>query len=503
MSAHSRPVDARHHQLASNAIVSLAGRIAAVVLSLVMAIALFRLLGAEAYGEWSLLAAVLTATSVFDLGLPGAVEREIAASRATLEPARAGRTLGTAIVVSAVMVAVAQAGVFVWGVAAPGPLAAPWQAAWLLPPAFLLSIVALLLAASLTGLRRFGAAHGWRTAGLLTGTLSTLALAVSGMTRLEGLVAAYMCGSVVTIVGCWFSLRRAWPEARIGVHRSAFASLLHLGGAMQAASLAPLVADYAVRVIAGHRFGTAAAGLYDIAARVSIVGRSFGGALLAAVVPHSVALFEAANLTRVRALHRGAVWVMTCFMLGATAVGLIGASPIARAIAGIDSGSAVLGATIAVMLMAHLAAAAFVPALLMARAAGRPWPEAAATTAAAVIGLAVAATAPSLPWAAAAVWGTQAVAFFAAWRWLSTGLPLDGIFTGTLARLTGCALVAAVVGGALHYPLDAAQSGFVGPLLGMAAGGALYVGAAFALGLVPPELTRMVRSFARQEQPGV
>jgi O-antigen/teichoic acid export membrane protein len=472
--------------------VALVSRLAAICLSLLLAVGLLRLLGESLYGAWSLLAVVLTATSVLDFGLPGAVERQVAESAARGEPARAGDCVTSALWLIIGAVVIAEAGLLAWRPSASGLTGNAWAAAIYVPPAFGVALVSLVFGAALTGLKRFTAFHGWRLAGLVVSTAATLWLAAADITRLELLVVAYASGSVVALLGCWLSLRQAWPEMTYGrPQRTALSALLNVGGALQAASLAPLLADYAFRVLVATRFGAASAGIYDIAARVAIVVRSLAGAITSAIVPHSVALLDAADAERVGRLHRSSVGALALLAMPATALVLGLAGGIGNALAG-PAHAVDLQQAIVYLLLAHLLASMSLPGLMVARAARRPWPEAAAAVFGAVAGLAGAAIWLSLPLAAAWLWATHTAALGCAWWWISRRLPVWDIDVGHLARVGASSALALLVGAALHYAL----AGFWGLVAGVTAGTATFVALVAIADLVPLELRRAFKTLS-------
>ncbi len=397
------PPDAR--RLLTNSGIALAGRVAGILLSLGLAIGLYRLLGPDAYGAWSLLAAVLTSTAVLDLGLAGAVEREVAASMAVGAPTRAAAAVTSALGIVAVVSLVAELLVLAWPVAPAGAFgAAVWEGVRVLPVAFGIGLAALVAGAGLTGVERFAAHHVWRTGGLAVGTALTLALAASGVQRLDGLVLAYASGTALAGVGSVVALHRTWPSWRAwrGFDAAPFADILHLGLALQAASVGPLLADFALRWMLGTRFGAAAAGVYDLAGRAAIVPRSLGGALLSAVVPVSVRLYQTSR-DEFAALHDRVSAAAAAVMLPATLAAML-VTPLVAAWLVTPEARPVFAWTMAGLLACHGLVTLWVPRLLMARGARLVWPEALGATLAAVAALALAAVAPSMPVAAVGFW---------------------------------------------------------------------------------------------------
>ena len=469
---------------------ALVGRLVAIGLSLLLAVGLLKLLGDALYGAWSLLAVVLTATSVIDFGFPGAVERQIAASKDRDEAGLAGATVGGAVVLVASAAVVATAAVFFWtpGRGEFGPNIR--AGARLVPAAFAVALIATVIGAALTGLKHFAVYHAWRTAGLSVSTAAALGVAWSGATRIDLLVMAYAAGSVVTLAGCLFQLRRAWPEMALSLpDRDALTHLVRFGGALQAASLAPLVTDYVFRVLVTSGYGTASAGIYDIAARLSIVVRSLAGALASALVPHSVGLLELADGERARHLHRTALVAIALFTLPATGVVLLLAGVIASALVSSAGGVRDLQSTTTYLLLAHLFASATLPGLMLARAARMPWAEAVGAAAGGIVGLVGIFIWPSLPLAAAWLWLAHAGGLLAAWVWVSRRLPIRSFGGGHLVAISACWIVSMAVAGGVSYALGS-RLGVAGAMLGAGSGVVTFVALLTTARLVPAELLR-------------
>lgn len=480
------------HALIRGSVAAVAGRIAAIAISLAQAVGLLRLLGPDLYGVWSLMAAVLTATAVLDFGLPGAVERQVARSHARRDPAAAGRAVAAAALAIVAGAAVVQLILLFWAFAVADRAAMAAEGLAVLPAAFTVGLLALVPGAAVTALGRFGTFHAWRTLGLTVGAGLTLALASIGVRRMAPLVIAHAAGSLLTGIGCWLAARRAWPDLAPALPgRTELVELARLGGGLQTASLAPLAADYGFRILVTTRFGVSAAGVYDLAARMSIVVRSLAGALSSVLVPHSVALLEAADRERVARLHARAVSLILLFAVPLTIALLAAATPLSSAIA--PSAGSELRATLWPLLLAHLLACAALPALMIGRAAGQPVAEATAAVGGAVLGLAGAALAPTPALAAATLWGAHAVAIVAAWQWLSRTLPTRHIDGRYLANVAAAAALASAVGAGLHYVAHGTGLERAGTVAGWALGFATFAAVAIRRQLFPRELGSLIR----------
>ncbi len=482
------------NRLVLDSTVALAGRLAAIGLSLLLAVGLLRLLGQSLYGAWSLLAVVLTAASVVDFGLPGAVERKVAESWERNDPAGASRSLSGAILLLIGATLLSEGLILMWPATGSPLFESVRPGLRLLPAAFSAGLASMVVGAALTGLRHFAAYHAWRTIGLGLGTAATLAVAAYGVTRLDLLVLAYAAGSVVTLAGCLHRLRTIWPHVRLAwPHRDAVAHLASFGGALQSASLAPLIADYAFRLLVAGRFGAASVGIYDIAARVGIVVRSLAGALSSTLVPHSVAMLEGVDRDGVKRLHHTAVIAIALFTLPSTAFVLQMSGDISAALIHTAADARDLQGAAAGLLVAHLAASLVVPGLMLARAARRPWAEAAGATSGGLLGLAGILFLPSLPLAAAWLWSAHALAMAAALWWNARTIHIGSVWSRPLAAIVALWMLSLALGGGLHYLLGN-WLGLPGRMSAAAAGFASFVALVLAMGLVPAELRRAVRA---------
>jgi O-antigen/teichoic acid export membrane protein len=471
----------------ADSLVALAGRLFGVAAALGLSFGLYQLLGPATYGSWTLLASLLAGASVVDLGLPGAVERAFAASRAGDDPGTAGATLAAATVVVVVAAFIGQAGLMAYVVRTPAVSTELWTAALLLPGSLALAVFSQVLAGALTGVRAFVSSYTWRAAGIGTGTAATLWLAATGVRRLDVLLLAYASGFALTALGCAASLIRQWPEFRFLARprRSTLNAVLELGSAMQAAALAPFVADYLFRLFAASRFGLAAAATYDLAARIAIVPRSLVSALLSAIVPRAAQLAEGADFDGVRALHARATHAALLLVLPATGVMMLLADAATHFVASADAATGPLLTTVMLLLVGHGVATVFVPGLFVGRAVGRPWPEAIGAGAAALTGLALLAVSPSMPTAAAALWLTHAVFLAVAAIWIGERLALASVLTNDARRLIA---VSAAVFGTAVLVQHATPSTVWGPgpaALTVVIGGSVWAIAVRRMGLVP------------------
>ena len=97
----------RYRLLARNTAAIFAGRLAAIALGVALATVLFRGLGAERYGIWSLLTLITGYSTLIDFGLSSAVERRVATLTAAGDGGRVPATIVTtlALIAAACMAA--------------------------------------------------------------------------------------------------------------------------------------------------------------------------------------------------------------------------------------------------------------------------------------------------------------------------------------------------------------------------------------------------------------
>jgi O-antigen/teichoic acid export membrane protein len=432
--------------LVGNASAVLAGRLVAIVLGVVLATVLFRTLGAQQYGIWSLLTLISGYSTLIDFGMSAAIEQRVAALTARHEVGLIPGTLTVAALLLGVLTGVAQVLVMVFlALPAGRQIDSGVRAALLvLPVCSGVTLVSLAVGAVLAGQQRLTILQAWRTLGHGVGTAAVVAAAWAGHTSLAVLLILYATGSVMTIALAWRSLRgtmrlRSGPR----LDREALHDLLGFGGIIQGATMVPPLAEYAFRLIVGGRFGWEFAAVYDLAARAAIVLRSLAGALFTAMVPFAVQTERDHGTAGVSALIRLTSRYVALFILPLSAVLLAFSDQLM--VRWLGEGQEALVARVArcfgILLLAHAGAAIAVPASMVGRALRRPHPEAIATALAFVGAVAAAPFAPSFEVAAGLLWWGPAFGLFLAWLWLTRTFGIEFLHL----RDTAVALVVAAV----------------------------------------------------------
>jgi O-antigen/teichoic acid export membrane protein len=414
--------------LAGNASAVLAGRVLSIGVGVVLATVLFQALGAQRYGAWSLLTLISGYSTLVDFGLSAAIERRVAALIAGASAARIPATITTSI---GVIVALACLAEMVAAALLASPLGRRVDAdlrlaLLILPICTALSLASLALGAVLAGQQRMGVLHLWRSVGLVLGSLAVVTALALEVRALAPLLLIYTAGSLVTLALVWRSVRSGLPGLQFGMRwdRDAFADLLSYGGVLQGATMVPPLAEYAFRLVVGARFGFEFAGIYDLGARAAIVPRSLAGALFSAMVPFAVQTEQQQGTAGLARLLRTTSRHVALFILPASAVLLAFADPLMRLWLG-DTDAAMVGHVqrcFEVVLVGHALGALAVPAAMVARAVGRPRPEALAAALAFGSAVLAARFVPSFEMAAALLWILPAVGGFAVWWWLSRRL---------------------------------------------------------------------------------
>ncbi len=309
--------------LARNAVVNLGGRLAAIVLALLVSTVLFRQLGAADYGVWSLLVVVAGYSMLFDFGLAAAVERTVAALWVGRDEPGISRVLSTALTVLVLGLAALQVLVGAWFLSRRSwqwPEGALDRGLMVLPLCMAMTASALVVGAGLAGLQRMAALQAWRVSGLALGLAAVLSAVLLGVRRMDVLLIAYCAGGIVTAILQWRALRELTPGLVLGpgLNGGAVNDLLRFGGVLQVATMVPPVAEYGFRVLIGARFGLELVGVYDLAGRAAIVLRSLAGALFSAMVPFGVQTLAERGTEGVERLIRLTVKYTALFVFPAT-----------------------------------------------------------------------------------------------------------------------------------------------------------------------------------------
>jgi O-antigen/teichoic acid export membrane protein len=440
----------------------MAGRSVAIVLALALSTVLFRALGPARFGLWSLFAFLVGYSAVIDFGLSAAVERQVAFLKAHGRTDEIVRTIGQALLlvltVAGALQVLAMSSAFVLDAwfARPVPVEV-LRGLRVLPLSLAVMTGSLIVGSGLSGLQRMVALHAWRTAGMMVGTLTTAALALSGVARVDVLLLGYTAGAPLAAAGQWWHLRRELPAAdRFASgprswrwHGPTLRQLIRFGGVLQVATIGPMIGEYAFRLIVGDRFGVEYVGIYDLAARAALGLRSLASGLFVAMVPFGVPLVATAERQQATRLIRLAVKYTGLFMLPSSVLLFITSDPVVHWWLGAGPGSAQVAAALRPLVILHALVSLTVPMAMIGRSAGLPAPEAVTTWFGVVIGLGASALAPNFTGSVILFALAPLAAGIALWISLAGRLGVTFESSGDLAAVVAVAAVAgaAAVGG--------------------------------------------------------
>ena len=483
-----------YRRFVANVAAGAGGRAAAILVAFALTTALVRTLGTGLYGTWSFFFVLLGFHAQLDLGLSVALERAVARAAADGRRGRVPALLGSGLLLAAALSALLQIAVLAWP--------ARWRAALgdpetvracllVLPACLFCSNAAAVAGAGLSGLQRTTTLALLRTvAGAITAG-AVAGLAVAGVRRLDVLLATYAAGLAAAAVASAIAVARDLPAGDASVRAwrpegAALAELLRIGGPLQATTLAAQLGDQALRLVLGSRFGPAAMGIYDLAIRAAVAPHTLVASLLVALVPFAAG--------RERRDGRGAftepLWLSTKYaallIVPTTAAGLVVARPLMEIWLGTEGTIAADTARIFEVLLVALACQAIAgPMVALARADGRPGPEAVVTAIAQPAAVLLAMTRPTLDGVIAAFAVVITAGVWVLWVYLRRRLHVTGPEGRWLAPLAGVAAGIGVVASVLHMSAIAATAPWtsllVAPALVAGTGAAL----AFALGAVP------------------
>jgi O-antigen/teichoic acid export membrane protein len=439
-----------YRRLVANVLAGAGGRVAAIVTALALATVLVRVLGLSAYGTWAFFFVLIGYHGLFDLGLSVAVERGVARAAGTGDAARVDALLNGGLAVSVALSALLQ-------IVAALPIPDIWLARvgdagvvraclHVLPGCLLCSNVAAVAGAGLSGLQRTTTLALQRTLMGAGTTLVVITLAIAGVRRLDALLVAYALGLLTTAVLSWRAVHAAVPALRWApwrIRRDATRELAHVGGTLQATHLLAQGGDQALRIVLGSTFGAAAIGVYDLASRAAIAPRSLMASLLVALVPFAAAREGAGGRAALSDSLRRSTRFATLAIAAGTISGYVVAGPFmtlwlgAAAPAVGDARGMFEGLLVALALQSIAS-----PMVAIARAAGRPEPEAISTAIALPAALVAAAQASALVPAVMAYAAVTTAGVVVLWWWLKFRLALDG-----LSWREGIALTSVIAGG--------------------------------------------------------
>ncbi len=431
-----------YRRLARNTVATLAGRTAAIVLALALSTVLFRVLGQEQFGLWSLFAFLVGYSALIDFGLAAAVERQVAFLSAHERANEIARTVGQALLV--VLAASCALQLLVTGSTVvlgswrgrPVPLEV-LRGLRVLPAALALTTGSLVVGGGLSGLQRMVALYAWRVGGMAVGAATAAGLALAGVTRLDVLLMGYAAGAPLAATGQWWSLRLALPAATGRAqgphawrwHGPTLGELFRFGSVLQMATLAPMLGEYAFRIIISQRFGVAYAGIFDLATRAALGLRSLASALFVVMVPFGVPLLATDERSQARQLIRLAVKYTGLFMLPSSLLLYVVLDPVVHLWLGAGPGAAQVAALLRPLVILHALVSLTVPMAMLGRSAGLPVPEAVTTWGGVLIGLGVSVLARGFSAAVVLFAAAPLGAGIVLWAWLARrlGVPFEGL----------------------------------------------------------------------------
>lgn len=307
-------------RLTINTLHAASGRMATIVVWLLLTPAVLRALGPDGFAIWSLFFALTGYLAALDLGLTQATLRQVAAAVRRGVPADASAFAGMA---AAGYVALG----VVWFVvvaAAGGPIAR-----WLhVPPdhhaaalfALHTSAVVFVLAGCSNVVTAFAQGHGRFDIGNLVVLAQAasqaigIPLALHAHAGLAGLVLVVAIGWLVAFVLGLVLLRRALPGVpvlAIGDVARHLRDALRLGGPMQVASMLATVHAHVDKFLLARLVALATVTPYEVGFRVAAAAAALPQMLLLAVLPVAAGLHVGLELPRLRRLYdRGSRYVL-------------------------------------------------------------------------------------------------------------------------------------------------------------------------------------------------
>lgn len=428
-------------RLASNTVATLAGRIASVILALVVSTVLFRQLGPRAYGVWSFCYVLVGYLSLFDLGLGATVERLVAQAHWRHDRQSTERVLNLATTGAVGFAAALHLVLLILlHLVVPADFSG---VVWVLPACVFLSLMSTITGSAISGIQDMKRLNLLRTAMNLVSSGMVIGLALAGVRRVEVLLLAHALGLAGATILAWRFLQTHVGRLRLAlVWDPALArEFARFAGPVQAATFLPQVADQALRVVLGTRFGASMMGIYDLGSRAGIVLRSFANALLVAMVPFGTREHLAGGQVAIGRLYRVAVKYITLFLLPSTALVLYHSRTLVALWLGGSAGSEAVLFGFRVFLVANALAGLSGPMSMIARSLGVPGAEAVILPVASVVGLVLAAFAQSANNALVVFAMTSVGGAFVLWGWLAFRIALP---VRVVPEVIGVGVVAAI-----------------------------------------------------------
>lgn len=377
-----------YRRLVANVAAGAGGRLAAIVIALALATVLVHALGAADYGTWSFFFVLIGYHAQFDFGLSVAVERAVARAMAEDRPGRVAALLhaglALALALSATLQVLLPAIPDRW-LASLGDPAAVRRCLLVLPLCLACSNAAAVAGAGLSGLQRTTTLAVQRTVAGGGTALVMIALALVGVRRLDVLLLVSAAGLLLTAVASWRAVAPAvggLPLRLVPIDRDAVRELTRIGGTLQVTTLAAQLGDQTLRALLGAQFGPAVMGTYDLASRAAIAPRSLMASLLVALVPFAAGRERAGGRAALSDSLQRSTRYAALMLIAGTVSGIAVAGPLMDVWLG-GAGQALGQAQgLFELLLVSLGLQSIAsPMVALARAAGRPGPEALTTVA--------------------------------------------------------------------------------------------------------------------------
>jgi len=318
-----------------------AARLTTAVVSLLLVPFLLQILGKQAYGLIALVGVIVSMTAIADLGLRGAMSRQLAEQVARKDTQRFNELFSSGVLYFAMVGTIGAAACFMltpllaraFNVSDDLFPDAVFLIRWFGSASILFSFLLPACNAVLVANNRFDVPNNIGTViGLAQGLTIFGVLATTGA-GLRGWAAVMLTSMALQVLLSWRFARKIWPDLRLRwsyVRRDAFASLFSLGGKLFLLQLTGLLAVHADPIILTRILGPASVALYRPAAILSTSFQGFVNALSEQLHPLATAYHTTERLKELQSiLLRGTRYTLlmgipVCVLLG------IFAEPITR-----------------------------------------------------------------------------------------------------------------------------------------------------------------------------
>ncbi|MFN8587562.1 MAG: oligosaccharide flippase family protein [Candidatus Eisenbacteria bacterium] len=322
-------------RLASNTLHAASGRVAGLLLWLLLTPPLYHALGPEGFGVWSLFYALTGWLTALDFGLSGATLRHVAAARARGDAGSAGAFASVS------MIGYAALGL-VWLALVPvlrGPALDFLRVAGDVRPAadfafvmgalvFALTGFGTTTAATLQAYERFDLANAVTLTATLTQAAGLGACLAFGW-GLPGVVTAAAAGWVVAAFVGLLLLRRGAPGFAWGTPAAAAGKLresLAFGAPLQLANMLAVAHQQLDKVLLARFVALGAVAPYELGLRMATSAATFPQLLMMALVPAAAAFHAGGERARLAELHsRSNRWVL--FATVTVTAGVVAGAP--------------------------------------------------------------------------------------------------------------------------------------------------------------------------------